>query len=239
MANTDKIMNDAVRNIIDRFGVEIFQDACKACAIVADCIADNSLSAERGLLKRVIASGAMSFVATTNKDNYLSDRKKAFYILTEREFIAEPWAEKALAWFDGALGYAHDEVEDEMDFVHRLINASKEAEKEKKQPSGTKFLSPIDMLLDEDNDDNIVLFNEDNQTVEFEQIALVPIQDRVYALLKPVLSMQGIADDEALVFAIEEVDNEERLVIVEEDEIVDKVFEEYYEMLRAEGIDVD
>ena len=40
-------------------------------------------------------------------------------------------------------------------------------------------------------------------------------------------------------FAIEEVDDEDCLVIVEEDEIIDKVFEEYYEMLRAEGIDVD
>jgi len=95
------------------------------------------------------------------------------------------------------------------------------------------------MLLDENNTDNIKLFNEDNQEVEFEQIALVPIQNRVYALLKPVLSMEGIADDEALVFAIEEVDDEDCLVIVEEDEIIDKVFEEYYEMLRAEGIDVD
>ena len=61
----------------------------------------------------------------------------------------------------------------------------------------------------------------------------------VNALLKPALKMEGIGDDEALVFAIEEIDGEDCLVIVEEDEIIDKVFEEYYEMLRAEGIDVD
>ena len=239
MANTDKKMNEVVRNIIDSFGVEIFKDARKASAIVADCITDNSLEEEKVLLKRVIASGAMGFVATTNKDNYLSDRQKALYILTEREFIAESWAEKALSWFDGALGCVHDELEDEMDFIHQLVNASKEAEKEKKQPSCKEFLSPIDMLLDEDNNDNIVLFNEDNQPIEFEQIALVPIESRIYALLKPVLSMEGIGDDEALVFVIEEIDGEDCLIIVEEDEIIDKVFEEYYEMLRAEGIDVD
>ena len=34
-----------------------------------------------------------------------------------------------------------------------------------------EFLSPIDMLLDENNTDNIKLYNEDNQEVEFEQIA--------------------------------------------------------------------
>lgn len=237
MANTDKIMNEIVRNIIDSFGIEIFKDARKASAIVADCITDNSLAEEKVLLKRVIASGAMGFVATTNQDNYLSDRKKALYILTEREFIAESWAEKALGWFDGALGYVHDELEDEMDFIQQLVNASKEAAEE--SSSSNEFLSPIDMLLDENNNENIVLFNEDNQKVEFEQIALVPIDSRVYALLKPVLHIDGIGEDEALVFTIEEIDGEDCLVIVEEDEIIDNVFEEYYEMLRAEGIDVD
>ena len=235
MANTDKIMNEVVRNIIDSFGIEIFKDARKASAIVADCITDNSLAGEKVLLKRVIASGAMGFVAITNKDNYLSDRKKALYILTEREFIAESWAEKALSWFDGALGYVHDELEDEMDFIQQLVNASKEAAEE--SSSSNEFLSPIDMLLDENNNENIVLFNEDNQKVEFEQIALVPIDSRVYALLKPVLHIDGIGEDEALVFTIEEIDGEDCLVIVEEDEIIGKVFEEYYEMLRPKGID--
>ena len=125
------------------------------------------------------------------------------------------------------------------DFARKFANESKVVKNEKKQSSKSEFMSPIDMLLDEDNNDNIVLFNEDNQQIEFEQIALIPIHNRVYALLKPVLSIEGIADDEALVFAIEEVDGEDCLVIVEEDEIIDKVFEEYYEMLRAEGIDVD
>ncbi len=239
MANADKRMNEIIRNIIDSFGIEIFSDSRKASAIVADFVTDNSLTEEKVLLKRVIASGAMGFVATTNRDNYSSDRQRALYILTEREFIAESWAEKALGWFDEALGYVRDELEDEMDFIHQLINASNEAEREKHHSSSAEFLSPIDMLLDEDNNDNIVLFNEDNQKVEFEQIALVQIENRVYALLKPALKMEGIGDDEALVFAIEEIDGEDCLVIVEEDEIIDKVFEEYYEMLRSEGIDVD
>ncbi len=102
-----------------------------------------------------------------------------------------------------------------------------------------EFLSPIDMLLDENNTDNIKLFNEENEEVEFEQIALVPIEEKVYAILKPVQTMDGVADDEALVFGIEEIDDEDCLVIVEEDAIVDKVFEEYYKMLKDEGIDVE
>lgn len=102
-----------------------------------------------------------------------------------------------------------------------------------------EFLSPIDMLLDENNTENIKLYNEDNQEVEFEQIALVPIDSKTYAILKPVSPMEGIAEDEALVFVIDEIDDEDCLVIVEEDAIVDKVFEEYYKMLKEEGIEVD
>ena len=101
------------------------------------------------------------------------------------------------------------------------------------------FLSPIDMLFDENNTENIKLYNEENQEVEFEQIALVPIEEKTYAILKPVKQMDGIADDEALVFVIDEIDDEDCLVIVDEDPIIDKVFEEYYKMLKEEGVEVE
>ena len=102
-----------------------------------------------------------------------------------------------------------------------------------------EFLSPIDMLLDENNTDNIKLYNEENKEVEFEQIALVPIEDKTYAILKPVENIEGIADDEALVFVIEEIEDEDCLVIVDDEKIVDEVFKEYYDLLKAEGINVD
>ncbi|MBQ7352331.1 MAG: DUF1292 domain-containing protein [Clostridia bacterium] len=102
-----------------------------------------------------------------------------------------------------------------------------------------EFLSPIDMLLDENNTENIKLYNEENQEVEFEQIALVPIENKTYAILKPAQAMEGVADDEAIVFVIDEIDDEDCLVIVEDDAIVDQVFEEYYKMLKEEGVDVE
>ena len=102
-----------------------------------------------------------------------------------------------------------------------------------------KNVSPIDMLFDENNTDNIVLFDEENKEVEFEQIALVPIDNQTYAILKPAAEMEGVADDEALVFAIEEIDDEDCLVIVEDDAVVDQVFDEYYKMLKEEGVEVE
>ena len=98
------------------------------------------------------------------------------------------------------------------------------------------ILSPIDMLLDEDNTDNIVLYNESNQPVEFEQIALVPIDDKVYVILKPVNGITELAEDEALVFAIDEVEDQDCLMLVDQEEVIDRVFAIYYEMLEEAGI---
>lgn len=97
-------------------------------------------------------------------------------------------------------------------------------------------MNPIDMLLDENNTDPIVLYNENNEDVSFEQIALIPIDGQVYAILKPLGDFEGVGEDEALVFTIAEDDGEDVLVVEDREEIIDAVFEEYYAMLAEEGI---
>lgn len=97
-------------------------------------------------------------------------------------------------------------------------------------------MNPIDMLLDENNTDPIVLYNENNEEISFEQIALIPIDEQVYAILKPLGDFEGVGEDEALVFTIAEEDGEEVLVVEDRDEIIDAVFEEYYAMLAEQGI---
>ena len=94
------------------------------------------------------------------------------------------------------------------------------------------FETPIDKLLDENNTENIVLYNEDNEPVEFEQIALMPCEGKVYAILKPVGEGMGLAEDEALVFYIDVIDDEECLMLAEDDRIIDLVFAEYYRLLQ-------
>ena len=65
------------------------------------------------------------------------------------------------------------------------------------------------------------------------------MNEKVYAILKPVTKIVGVNDDEALVFVIEEIDDEDCLVIVDDEKVVDDVFKEYYELLKAEGISVE
>lgn len=95
-------------------------------------------------------------------------------------------------------------------------------------------MSAIDQIFDPDNCDPIVIYNENNEEVAFEQIAVVPIEGEAYVILKPVNPMEGVGEDEALVFAIVVEDGEEMLVVEDRDEIIDEVFRQYYEMLEEQ-----
>jgi len=97
--------------------------------------------------------------------------------------------------------------------------------------------NPIDCLFDEDNNDPIVLFNEKGEKVEFEQIAIIPVEERIFAILKPTENMEGIGEDEALVFEVVEPENgeeEEYLNLVSDIEIIDKVFDVYNKLMDEE-----
>ena len=102
-----------------------------------------------------------------------------------------------------------------------------------------EYMSPVDALLDEENDENIILYNEENQPVEFLQIAIVVLDGVLYPILKPAAPMDGVGEDEALVFTIREIDGEDCLVIEEDDAVIDAVFADYYRLLREAGVDVD
>ena len=90
----------------------------------------------------------------------------------------------------------------------------------------------LDILLDEDNEEPIKLYDENGKEYKFDQVALIPIDEKLYAILKPIDKIKGIEDDEAIVFAVNEKEGEETTLIVETDEsIAMRVFDEYYKLL--------
>ena len=97
-----------------------------------------------------------------------------------------------------------------------------------------EYINPIDALFDENNCDPIVLFSENGEEVSFEQIALIPIEEKMYAILKPVVPIEGLGENEGLVFSIEvnEENGEEFLVLVADEKIIDAVFEIYDELVN-------
>ena len=100
-------------------------------------------------------------------------------------------------------------------------------------------VSPVEALLDPDNDENIILYNEKDEAVEFIQIAIISLNNNLYPILKPAQPMEGLSEDEALVFVIAEVDGENALLLESDDAVIDAVFEDYYRLLREAGVDVD
>jgi len=92
----------------------------------------------------------------------------------------------------------------------------------------------LDVLLDEDNEDPITLYDENSKAIKFDQVAIIPLDEKLYAILKPIDEIPGVADDEAIVFAINENENGETTLVVETDEpIAMRVFDEYYKLLDS------
>ena len=102
---------------------------------------------------------------------------------------------------------------------------------EKKQASNNEELDILDILLDEDNESPITLYNEENKPFKFDQVAVIPLDNNLYAILKPIDELEGVADDEAIVFAVNEADGETSLIVEIDESIAMRVFDEYYKLL--------
>ena len=93
----------------------------------------------------------------------------------------------------------------------------------------------IDKLFDEDNNDVIILKNERGEEIAFEQIALIPLKEKTYCILKPVKPIEGVGEDEGLVFSIEtNEEGLEYLALVVDEKVIDDVFDVYDELVAAE-----
>lgn len=94
----------------------------------------------------------------------------------------------------------------------------------------------IDILLDDENTEPIYLFDENANEIAFEQVAVIPYKEKLYCILKPIDHMESVDDNEAIVFAVEDLEDDEPFLVVEHDEATAiAVFEKYYELLEEES----
>lgn len=89
--------------------------------------------------------------------------------------------------------------------------------------------SIFEILTDEKDAENIVLQNEEGEDTEFEQIATIPLDDKLYCILRP-LNVPDVGEDEAFVFELSDDDETESLEVVTDDDISARVFDEYYRL---------
>ena len=95
-------------------------------------------------------------------------------------------------------------------------------------------MSVVEMLLDPDCEERVECFNDDGNIISFDQIAVIPYKDKLYAILKPVEKLEGVGEDEALVFHINV--EEDSIEVIYDFDLCDKIFELYYKLLKDEGL---
>ena len=91
-----------------------------------------------------------------------------------------------------------------------------------------------EMLNDEEfaDDDIITLTTADGEEVDFVEIAGIAHGGKFYAILQPVELLEGMDEDEALVFeVVRNADGSDGFNVVLDDEIIDAVFAEYNRLL--------
>ncbi len=99
------------------------------------------------------------------------------------------------------------------------------------KPKTVKVKDPIAQILDDKDDSNIVLFDENNKPIEFEQIARIQLDDddNIYVILVPITKLEGVEEGEGVIYALNA--EEGSLNVVEDTSITDRVLEAYQKML--------
>lgn len=86
----------------------------------------------------------------------------------------------------------------------------------------------IKALLNENSNQNVFLEFGD-VAIEFEQMALILVRNNSYAILRPVTIMDGIDNEEGLVFLVDEINN--KVILMEDEDVIDDVYEVYLDLL--------
>ena len=82
------------------------------------------------------------------------------------------------------------------------------------------------------DDDTSTLLSSNGEQIQFIEIAGIAHKGNFYAILQPVELIEGMAEDEALVFKVSRAENgEDKFEIVLDDEIINAVFETYNKLL--------
>ncbi len=98
---------------------------------------------------------------------------------------------------------------------------------EDKKTTKVTAKNPIELILDEKNMDNVILYDAENKPIEFEQVAVIPLErtGMLYAIMIPVTPMQGVEEGEGVLFVIDELKG--TIDIERDDETIDEVLTIY------------
>ena len=82
--------------------------------------------------------------------------------------------------------------------------------------------------------DTVMLTTDEGEEIEFNIVTEIALGEDFYALMQPVKPLDGVAEDEALVFRIVETDDGDEYELVIDEELLDSVFDAYNNLFDEE-----
>jgi uncharacterized protein YrzB (UPF0473 family) len=87
----------------------------------------------------------------------------------------------------------------------------------------------------ESGNEIIELLDEDGKSVRFEHLMTVEYEGNPYVLLVPIDEVEDVDEDEVIILRIEEgEDGEDAYVGIEDEDMLEKIFEKYLEIAEAD-----
>lgn len=106
------------------------------------------------------------------------------------------------------------------------------AEKEEEKKLGGAAVPNSIEHMQNDDDDVITLLTTSGEEVDFVEVAGIAYRGNFYAILQPVELLDGMEEDEALVFKVSRgKEGEDKFEIELDDTVIDAVFAEYNKLL--------
>ncbi|MBQ7761412.1 MAG: DUF1292 domain-containing protein [Clostridia bacterium] len=81
----------------------------------------------------------------------------------------------------------------------------------------------VDRLFDDNNFEPITIKDNSGKEVEFDQVALVDYEGSYYAVLAPITKLEGVGEDEVLIFQVDE--EKDCLNYVEDEKIANDIID--------------
>lgn len=107
-------------------------------------------------------------------------------------------------------------------------------------------INPLESVMDDeknnvvDTDDEIVTLCAGEEEIDFREIAGISYDGNFYAILQPVILLEGMSDDEAFVFRVSKgEDNSDIFDIELNEEIISAVFLEYEKLIENSNNEED
>ena len=88
--------------------------------------------------------------------------------------------------------------------------------------------------------DIITLLDMDNNDVDFYHVATIDYEEKWYVFLQPVKPIDGIKEDEVIIYELGlDDEGDDKFIPIENDELLEKVFQEYLAQAEEDEYECD